>query len=82
MKALLVAAGVATVALTSGPVDARDGPMAIDNNKDGFTGGVYAGYDHHLTEKVVIGVEGGFDLRADDRTLSRSGSTSIDPRYS
>jgi len=76
MNKLLIAAGIATVALSApvaaqnfegpfvgaqigynhdsyGKVDSRFGRLAIDGNRDSFTGGAYAGYDHHLTDRIV-----------------------------
>lgn len=66
-----------------GPVDTDAGRVGIENNGDGFTGGVYAGYDFKFANRIVIGAEGGFDLGAGDRVGSRTGNgASIDPRHS
>jgi len=106
MNKLLIAAGIATVALSApvaaqnfegpfvgaqigynhdsyGKVDSRFGRLAIDDNRDSFTGGAYAGYDHHLTDRIVVGAEGDFDLGANDSRVERRGGAvaSIDPRH-
>ena len=60
------------------------GRVPMDDNRQSFTGGIYAGYDYQVKDKVVIGAEGSFDVTADDKMRSVSGATShtIDPRYS
>lgn len=67
-----------------GKVDSRLGQLGIDDSRDSFTGGVDAGYDHHLSNRIVVGAEGGFDLGANDSLAARRGSgfASINPRYS
>jgi outer membrane immunogenic protein len=66
-----------------GAVDSRFGRVGIDDNRDSFTGGAFAGYDYHLTNKIVVGGEGDFDLGANDSRSVRRGNTtaSIDPRH-
>jgi outer membrane immunogenic protein len=56
------------------------GRLDIHESRASFVGGVYAGYDYQVTPHIVLGVEAGFDLAADD--ASRVGGALIDPNYS
>lgn len=92
---MLVGAAVA-VTLSSAPALAQEfqGPYvgaqvgwsqdkAVGDKQDAFTGGVFAGYDHHVTPNVVLGVEGGFSLGADDRVGPYGDdNASFNPSYS
>jgi outer membrane immunogenic protein len=54
--------------------------VGYHESRASFVGGVYAGYDYQVTPHIVLGVEAGFDLAADD--ASRVGGALIDPNYS
>jgi outer membrane immunogenic protein len=56
------------------------GRLEMHESRASFVGGVYAGYDYQVTPHIVLGVEAGFDLAADD--ASRVGGALIDPNYS
>lgn len=60
------------------------GVIAIDDKQQALTGGIYAGYDRRLGDRIVVGAEGSFDLTNDDkfRGTSASGAYLIDPKYS
>lgn len=60
------------------------GTMPIDDDQQSLTGGVYAGYDRHVAERVVVGVEGGLDFAKDDEVEgTAAGQTfTLDPKYS
>ena len=60
------------------------GTIPIDGNKQAVTGGIYAGYDKQLNDRVVVGAEAGLDLASDDevQTSVAGISYSIDPKYS
>ncbi|ETI63324.1 hypothetical protein C100_13185 [Sphingobium sp. C100] len=60
------------------------GVAAINDDQQSFTAGVYAGFDHRLTDRVVLGVEGSLDTTNDDRLHGStiSGSYTLDPKYS
>jgi len=92
----LMLAGAALLALSSAPALAQEfqGPyvgvqagwnhdIAINDKKDAFIGGVYAGYDREVSPNVVLGLEGGFSLGASDR-IGPAGTdqATIDPHYS
>ena len=57
------------------------GVAAINDDQQSFTAGVYAGFDHRLTDRVVLGVEGSLDTTNDDRlhgsTISGSWTPNI-----
>ena len=95
MKKLMLV-GAALVALSAAPAMAQSfqGPyvgvqaglnhdIAIQDKKDAFVAGVFAGYDQQVAPNIVLGVEGGFSVAASDR-LGPSGSNAatIDPNYS
>lgn len=57
--------------------------IAINDKKDAFIAGVFAGYDHEVAPNIVLGVEGGFSLGASDRIgPSGTNAATIDPNYS
>jgi outer membrane immunogenic protein len=62
-----------------GRADTDIGTVEIRDSRDSFVGGVFAGYNHKVAPKVVLGVEGGFAVGADDAV--RRGPSSIDPSY-
>ncbi len=57
--------------------------IAINDKKDSFIGGVFAGYDHEVAPNIVIGAEGGFSLGASDRIgPAGNNAATLDPDYS
>lgn len=60
------------------------GVVPMDDDQQSLTGGVYAGYDRRVADRVVVGVEGGLDFaRNDDVKSTAAGNTfTIDPKYS
>ena len=64
--------------------DTDPGPVAIDDDRQSFTGGVFLGYDRPVAPRIVLGVEGGMDVSTGDALASRSGAgfVSIDPEWS
>ena len=60
------------------------GLVPIDDTKQSVTGGIYAGYDRQVAERVVVGAEAGLDFAEDDsvETATAGVSYSIDPKYS
>lgn len=60
------------------------GTIMLDEDQQGFTGGVYAGYDKTVAPRIVLGIEGSFDLGADDSITSSTstGLATIDPEWS
>lgn len=60
------------------------GPTQIDQSRDSFIGGVFVGYDQEIVPKVVLGVEGDFNIAASDSLRQRTATSSVtlDPRYS
>lgn len=95
MKNLMLV-GAALVALSAAPAMAQSfqGPyvgvqaglnhdIAINDKKDAFIGGVFAGYDHEVAPNIVLGVEGGFSIAASDRLGPKgTDAATIDPNYS
>ena len=49
--------------------------------RDAFVGGIYAGYDSQIAENIVLGVEGGFQITADDDVVGPNSLYSVDQRY-
>lgn len=92
----LMLAGAAFAALVSGPAFAQEfqGPyvgvqagwnheITLNDKKDAFVAGGYAGYDYTVSPNVVLGVEGGFSLAASDRVgPAGTDNATIDPHYS
>ena len=62
--------------------DTDPGPVAIDDDRQSFTGGVFVGYDRPVAPRIVLGVEGGMDVSTGDALASTNGAgfVSIDPR--
>lgn len=60
------------------------GVIAMDDDQQSLTGGIYAGYDHRLGDRIVVGAEGSFDLSNNDKFRGTSSGASyiIDPKYS
>jgi outer membrane immunogenic protein len=60
------------------------GVLTYDDEVQTFTGGLFAGYDKQIAPRVVLGVEGGFDLSRDDTMDGLIGGSlaSIDPEWS
>lgn len=56
------------------------GTVNLHESRDSFTGGAFAGYDYQFKNNIVLGVEAGFDVAADD--ASRGCGAVIDPDYS
>lgn len=96
MKKLMLA-GAALVALAAAPAMAKpefQGPyvgvqaggnhdIALNTDKDAFTGGVFAGYDYEVAPNIILGAEGGFSLGASDRIgPAGTDAATIDPDYS
>ena len=60
------------------------GVTPIDHDRQSLTGGVYAGYDRRVADRVVVGAEGGLDFANDDdvKSTAASDTFTIDPKYS
>lgn len=60
------------------------GTFALDQERQSFTGGVFAGYDQQVAPQVVVGAEAGADFGADDavETTTGTGVVAIDPKWS
>jgi outer membrane immunogenic protein len=60
------------------------GAVPIDDSKQAVTGGIFAGYDKRIDDRVVIGAEAGLDLASDDevQTTVLGTSYTISPKYS
>lgn len=63
-------------------VDAQ--PVDAEVSRDALVLGGYAGYNHKINDRFVIGAEAGFSGAFDDELRAQSGGNSltIDPRYS
>lgn len=60
------------------------GPQVDDEiSRDSASFGILAGYNHRLSNRFLIGAEGGFSINADDRVngLSAGQALVVDPRY-
>ncbi|WOF44959.1 porin family protein [Sphingopyxis indica] len=62
-----------------GRADTDVGPIEIRNSRDSFTGGAFVGYNQTVAPHVVLGLEGGFEIGANDAV--RRGGAVIDPDY-
>jgi outer membrane immunogenic protein len=64
--------------------DSSFGVTPVDDKMNSVTGGIYAGYDKRVADRVVIGAEAGLDFASDDETQASVGGTtySVDPKYS
>lgn len=60
------------------------GDVAIGRTRDSVVGGAFAGYDHKIGSRAVIGAEAGIQAGADDSIVrnSNAGRVAIDPKYS
>lgn len=60
------------------------GDVQIDRTRDSVVGGAFAGYDHKLGSRFVIGAEAGIQAGTDDSIVHNSdaGRITLDPRYS
>lgn len=60
------------------------GDVAINRTHDSVVGGAFAGYDHKIGSRVVIGAEAGIQAGIDDSIVrnSSAGRITIDPKYS
>ena len=96
---LLIAAEPASAQDFTGPrvgvqggweqVDVRNpetdlGRVTFDRDRQTFTGGLFVGYDRQVAPRIVLGVEGGMDLSADDAVAGTIGTglVSVDPQWS
>lgn len=59
-------------------------PLDVEASRDALVLGGYAGYNHRIGERIVIGAEAGFTGTVDDRirTTSTGNGLTIDPRHS
>ncbi len=59
-------------------------PLDAETSRDALVLGGYAGYNHKIGEKFVIGAEAGFSGTVDDKISAQSGGSPVilDPRYS
>ena len=64
--------------------DTSFGQVPIDDKKQSVTGGLFAGYDKKISDRVVVGAEAGLDFASDDEVQSSIAgiSYSVDPKYS
>ncbi|MBX7489816.1 porin family protein [Qipengyuania sp. GH25] len=60
------------------------GPVVIDNSHDEATTGIFAGYNLKPTDKLVLSLEGSFNLGIDDAFIGGTTAipTGFDPKYS
>lgn len=60
------------------------GDVRVDGSRDSAVIGAFAGYDHKIGSRVVIGAEAGIQAGIDDSIVRNSsvGLATIDPRYS
>ncbi|MBV8238488.1 MAG: porin family protein [Sphingomonas sp.] len=60
------------------------GVVPLDATRDSATLGVFAGYDHQYSDKIVIGAEGSFNFNTKDnlRSSAAASDVTIDPKYS
>lgn len=66
-----------------GTVRSQIGDLTIDDKRDSFTGGAFAGYDLKVAPRVVIGGEAGISVSTDD-AIARSGAGAalrVNPRF-
>lgn len=59
-------------------------PINGEASRDALVLGGYVGYNHKVTDRIVIGAEAGFSATVDDRVSATSAgqALTIDPRYS
>jgi outer membrane immunogenic protein len=60
------------------------GVTPMDDDQQSLTGGVYAGLDRRVADRIVVGVEGGVDFAKDDevRSTAAGDTFTLDPKYS
>lgn len=60
------------------------GALAVNQKRDSFNGGVFAGYDHKIGNRFVLGAEAGIQFGVDDEVVSSVGArrVTIDPKRS
>lgn len=60
------------------------GDVVVGRSQDSFSGGVFAGYDHKVSPRVVIGAEAGVQFGADDSIVRDTGTAlvTVDPKRS
>jgi outer membrane immunogenic protein len=60
------------------------GRLTIDQSRDSFTGGIFAGYDREVAPRFVVGAEAGFNMSANDEIHAGSGANlvALNPRWS
>ena len=66
-----------------GTIDADVGSVTINDSKDAFTAGIFAGYNIQPIERIVVSPEAGFNIGTSD-AMSLKGATTIgaiNPRY-
>ncbi|SEJ81289.1 outer membrane immunogenic protein [Sphingobium sp. AP50] len=68
--------------------DVRDpgtgvGITQIDQSRDSFVGGVFAGYDREIAPSIVLGGQADFNIGASDDITQRTalGATRLDPKW-
>ena len=59
------------------------GDVAVGRSQESFAGGAFAGYDHKVGSRIVVGAEGGVQFGADD-SIVRDGAArvTVDPKRS
>ncbi len=64
--------------------ETRLGTLVLDRDRQSFTRGLFAGYDRQVGPRIVLGVEAGLDLSADDEVKSATGTglIRVDPEWS
>jgi outer membrane immunogenic protein len=68
-----------------GDLPTEVGRAAIGSSRDAFETGIFAGYNHHVADAVVLGAEAGFNIGFKDNVSGRSAAgafASIDPETS
>lgn len=60
------------------------GTVAINQKRDSFNAGVFAGYDYKIANSFVLGAEAGIQFGVDDEIVSTTnlGTVTIDPKRS
>lgn len=60
------------------------GTLALDDDRQSFNGGVFAGFDRQVAPRLVLGFEAGADVGTADtlKTATSGGQAIIDPEWS
>ena len=60
------------------------GTLALDDDRQSFNGGLFAGFDRQVAPRWVLGLEAGADIGSDDALTSSAaaGQAIIDPEWS